>query len=343
VVNDAGLNITGAGSGFGSVKARIAGPSGSSFTASGGALTLGDAGAADGFTSFSGSLVAGSNQVNLLSSGISNLGAATTLAGGTLASINGIQLNSTNTLTGYGTVQGKFVNQGAITGGSSSNVLHFAGAVNGAGSFAGNVQFDDIYSPGNSPANVTLAGNTTFSSSSQLRIELGGATVGTGYDHVNFGGNLALGGVLNVSLINSFQPVAGESFDIFDFTPANLSGTFSAISLPALPAGLMWNASQLYSTGALLVNLQGDYNGNGVVDAADYTVWRGTLGSTTNLTADGNQNGMIDSGDYDIWKSNFGSHAGSGASAHDAVPEPSTLTLLMVSAASCCLRRRRAA
>ena len=40
----------------------------------------------------------------------------------------------------------------------------------------------------------------------------------------------------------------------------------------------------------------GDYNGDGKVDAADYTVWRDTLGSTTDLRADGNGNGSIDAG-----------------------------------------------
>jgi hypothetical protein len=52
--------------------------------------------------------------------------------------------------------------------------------------------------------------------------------------------------------------------------------------------------------------LTADYNGNGNVDAADYTVWRDTLGSMTNLAADGNANGEIDPGDYDTWKENFG-------------------------------------
>ena len=81
----------------------------------------------------------------------------------------------------------------------------------------------------------------------------------------------------------------------------------------------------------------GDYNGNHVVDAADYTVWRDTLGrSGTGLAADGNGNGMIDAGDYGVWKTNFGNHAGSGAGggarslSATAVPEPSTAALLVI-------------
>jgi 3-phytase len=54
--------------------------------------------------------------------------------------------------------------------------------------------------------------------------------------------------------------------------------------------------------------LPGDYNLNGRVDAADYTLWRDTMGSTvqTFAGADGNGNGRIDADDYDVWKTNFG-------------------------------------
>ena len=52
--------------------------------------------------------------------------------------------------------------------------------------------------------------------------------------------------------------------------------------------------------------LAGDYNGNGVVDAGDYTVWRNTLHSVTDLRADGNCDGVTDRLDYAVWKSNFG-------------------------------------
>jgi hypothetical protein len=55
--------------------------------------------------------------------------------------------------------------------------------------------------------------------------------------------------------------------------------------------------------------LTGDYNQNGVVDAADYTVWRDTLGQT-GLTpfsgADGDGDGTVDPDDYSVWKAHFG-------------------------------------
>ena len=57
-----------------------------------------------------------------------------------------------------------------------------------------------------------------------------------------------------------------------------------------------------------------DYNRNGVWDAADYTVWRDTLGSRTDLRADGDNTGasagVIDQDDFTFWKTRFRSAAG---------------------------------
>lgn len=53
-------------------------------------------------------------------------------------------------------------------------------------------------------------------------------------------------------------------------------------------------------------SVTGDYNGDGVVDAGDYSVWRDTLGSTTNLAADGDGNGMVNLLDYNLWAANYG-------------------------------------
>ncbi len=51
----------------------------------------------------------------------------------------------------------------------------------------------------------------------QTEIELGGSTRGSQYDAILSSGNVNLGGTLIVSLINSFTPVAGSSFDILDW------------------------------------------------------------------------------------------------------------------------------
>ena len=61
--------------------------------------------------------------------------------------------------------------------------------------------------------------------------------------------------------------------------------------------------------------LPGDYNFDGKVNVADFTVWRDTLGSTTDLSANGgDSNNVIDTADYAVWTANFGETFGSGAS-----------------------------
>lgn len=79
--------------------------------------------------------------------------------------------------------------------------------------------------------------------------------------------------------------------------------------------------------------LVGDYNGDGVVDAADYTVWRDMLGQIgLGLAADGDQNGTVNEDDYNLWKANYGNVAPSVPSfggAVEVVPEPTAFTLLV--------------
>jgi autotransporter-associated beta strand protein len=74
--------------------------------------------------------------------------------------------------------------------------------------------------------------------------------------------------------------------------------------------------------------LAGDFNENGVVDTADYIVWRSGLGVAYTQA------------DYDVWRTNFGRTAGSGASNNAAaVPEPSSFVLLLLSFVICTLKR----
>lgn len=69
----------------------------------------------------------------------------------------------------------------------------------------------------------------------------------------------------------------------------------------------------------------GDYNQDGTVDAADYTVWQDTLGAIVAAFAgaDGSGNGVVDQADYEVWKANYGTVAiGAGGAAFAVVSSP---------------------
>jgi hypothetical protein len=87
--------------------------------------------------------------------------------------------------------------------------------------------------------------------------------------------------------------------------------------------------------------LAGDFNDDGFVDAADYTLWRDNLGSATALANDDSPG--VGQDDYDVWRSHFGEtkDSGSAATAHEAVPEPTSLIVLALSSIALPFRRRR--
>ncbi len=119
---------------------------------------------------------------------------------------------------------------------------------------------------------------------------------------------------------------------------AGLTGTLNATVGQSLGAGFTL-ASISYGSRDVTISVRfttADFNGDGVVDAGDYVLWRNTMGQTgVNLAADGNGNNQIDSGDYTFWKSRFGATFGSASGqasiATDSVPEPNTLALMLLS------------
>ncbi len=132
--------------------------------------------------------------------------------------------------------------------------------------------------------------------------------------------------LLGPSFVNSQAFSIGEDGTIYG-TALDSANVYHAVSWTATPA------------------LAGDYNGNGVVDAADYVVWRATLGSTIDLRANGDNTGAsagkIDEADYNVWRLAFGNSAAVGAARLDVavVPEPAINLLVVLLAAFAWIRR----
>jgi hypothetical protein len=162
-----------------------------------------------------------------------------------------------------------------------------------------------------------------------MQIDFGAGLV---HDLLKVIGNATLGGTLNVSVLNLGVAQLGNTFEIIQ--AAGFGGsTFTTTNLPNLSAGLVWGVNYGPTSVTLSVNSaggpSGDFNGNGVVDAADYVVWREGV-AIANTPAN-----------YDLWRSSFGQTVpASGAGAESAaVPEAPTWCLLGASIAMLSLIR----
>jgi hypothetical protein len=132
--------------------------------------------------------------------------------------------------------------------------------------------------------------------------------------------------------------VAGQAgeFEMFE-TTIQLPDGIQSFDLTFLSGGALSALGSIYIDDisfALLdaAGLAGDYNGNGVVDAADYTAWRDALTAGATVLLNDPTPGTVDETDFDYWRAHFGETAGSGAVADSAaaVPEPSTVMLFLV-------------
>src|SRR3954470_8566421 len=234
-------------------------------------------------------------------------------------------------------------------------VYNVTSAMNGGKNF----QFDENPTTATPPTNHTLRNNVSYSGSVTI---LAGNTA----DHNTFagpGGTPAGLGVTAADFISTAIPVV--SWDSFHpaGTAGDRSGTTTQVFAPgaavgprqadgSLPAidflklapgshlidagvnvGLPYNglAPDLgwFESGAPAPALPGDYNADGSVDAADYSVWRDSRNTSVTLPNDVTP-GVVDDSDYTVWRSHFGAVLGGNGVAPDlaAVPEPSTALCL---------------
>jgi autotransporter-associated beta strand protein len=246
-----------------------------------------------------------------------------------------------------------------ISGSVNLNPLNNAAAViaNGAGSgSSGRIELNEGTNPvlniADGSAAVDLAINVPIVGTGLTKAGAGTLEL-NGVNNYN-GDTIVQAGKLSVLSPNGLNQQFDNEWDIHIATGAILdlkySGTPDAIGALFIdgvsqPAGV-WGAEGssapftsplITGTGRLEVTqfipplLAGDFNDDGRVDAADYIVWRKMDGTTTG---------------YDDWRANFGrtsAGAGSGSElgANSAVPEPSTVALLIVAISSLLTRRER--
>ncbi|MGD9632564.1 MAG: aspartyl protease family protein, partial [Pirellulales bacterium] len=227
-----------------------------------------------------------------------------------------------------GTLDAQFVE---IVGGK----LRGAGHIHtGSGRIPGQVENrGGTVEPGNGIGQLAIDGRFASDADGTLKIELGGLAAGTQYDQLLVDGGVALAGTLSISLANlgggAFVPAAGDSFTIITATDG-ISGTFESL---VGPAGYKWLVDYGDDAVTLFVGLSGDYNSDGTVNSADYSLWRDTLGEAgAGLAADGDGDGTVDADDYAVWKNHFGQSLSLGGGAISAVPEPTSLVLLLLAA-----------
>ncbi|MEM1027614.1 MAG: PEP-CTERM sorting domain-containing protein, partial [Planctomycetota bacterium] len=190
--------------------------------------------------------------------------------------------------------------------------------------------------------NTNAASALTLTSGSS--IAFGIETAAGADDLLQVENTASLAGSLVVSAADVSGIGLGDEYDLI--LADTVTGTFDNIALPTLGGGLefdvLYEASRVALSVVAINLLAGDYNGNGVVDAADYTVWADNFGSTSALAADGNGNGVVDAADYTIWADNFGTSAAANQGL-TMIPEPTSLALLAAGVGLTASRRRRSA
>ncbi len=198
--------------------------------------------------------------------------------------------------------------------------------------------------PGLSLGSITVQSTYFQYSDGALNIDLAGTTADTQYDQLITTGTSFLAGKLGVSLVSGFVPAAGNSFTVL--SAGSIIGKFGTFDLPQLTAGLVWNINTT-TTAVTLSVADADYNHDGVVNAADYAMWRKTRGQTVTKYsgADGNGDGIVNDADYMVWRSNIGNTSGgthgAGSLVDFTVPEPSSCSLVLFAAFLTILSRRR--
>jgi autotransporter-associated beta strand protein len=238
---------------------------------------------------------------------------------------------------------------GAITGGTLTSTSGF-GVQSGSASarLAGSVGLTKT-----TASTVTLsgansyAGLTTVAGGTLNLVGTSIATPGAWNPVLNLGGADIQSGKMLFDYTGGTSPAATILDLLSDSYDGGLWDIGQFRSSTAVSAGLTlgWLDDPLTHTVTVMATYPGDFNLDGVVDAADRAIIRSSIGGPgTWATGDVNYDGVVNLIDWNFWKASLGRPSLSlgGSQGGMGVPEPGTVTLLLAGLLGllACKRRR---
>lgn len=207
----------------------------------------------DADTTFSGTIgyTNGTRTIALVKAGTGTL----QMAGGmgynmtVTASAGTLLLSATNTYTGATTVDGGTLVVTGALGATTTTVA--SGTLAGTGTLGGAVTVGGTLAPGVDGIGTLTVNNTLALNASgtvAMQIDKNGATLAS--DKVQGATTLTYGGTLDVTATGDAL-AAGDTFTLFSATA--YAGAFTAVDLPALAPGLVWDTSSLATAGTIVV------------------------------------------------------------------------------------------
>jgi len=266
-------------------------------------------------------------------------GSTLSVSGGTVGGFFDAEAGSVVNISGgiigdeFDALEGSEVN---LSGGEFSKV--------GAGSQSNlNISggaFDRVIANSRSEVNISGGAIEVFDAGSYSVVNISGGEFGTDFDanaasQLNFFGTdfaldgapiagLSLGGTVEVTDRN--KTLSGILLDGSPFSlPLNLTG---AADDPFVSHRAVLKVALLRP-----VTLPGDYNSDGVVNMADYSVWRNHLGEPAGTLANDPNPTAVGAAQYATWRANFAATANLLRwRERSPVPEPAAGILLLIGA-----------
>ena len=226
---------------------------------------------------------------------------------------------------------------------SISNLFYWDGLDDGQNG----LDADDVDFSRPDDTNLKVINNGTFTADGSDQMVSGGLVATTAFD-----GSIHKHPAFRVETLDATPPAEGVYLvskqvrmeGIATSEPFFIAFRTSTIGNDSLVAAADWietHIPMLTSPPTLI----GDFNGDSMVNIADYPLWRDHLGdvdeSEINFNGDGDN---VAVSDYSLWHSHFGNFSpalGNTAKSATAIPEPNTATLVLLAAAITTCRRCR--